>query len=500
MPENADKLLVTNRTALAAKYGANGLTRVSAALDGLVEADRGRGIKTAVRFIDDTADMAAVGGAAVTNATDDFGCRQAIDALYRQNRPDYIALVGGPDVLPHFKVSIPGAVDGEKTIDSDLPYACEVAKGRTVTSFIGASDPTALVDLLGRIARHQPRPAKEIIDRPFVISAEAWRKSTEESAYNLFGEAGAKVLLSPPVDGNLDLDALRARFHFINLHGELLSPFFLGEGTGPDKRYPVALDGAWLAGRVPEGAVVAAECCYGAALYDPAVADETRGPIANDYLDAGAVAYLGSTSIAYGPAEGNGAADLMARYFLEAILGGGSSGAALLSARHRFIETEDMENPINTKTLAQFLLLGDPATMPCERVLRFAKSSIGLSIGEIGAELRAERRSNMLAKGMSLAVGAIVSRPKSVQLGEQHLLALRRFFAHYHFEPGKSVVFQPAASRTVATALKVLPGRSFVTVTPEVRKDSPSAARGGRFLVTKFIHDRPVSATLYEER
>jgi hypothetical protein len=46
---------------------------------------------------------------------------------------------------------------------------------------------------------------------------------------------------------------------------------------------------------------------------------------------------------------------------------GASLGRSLLQARQRFISTQDMTDPTNVKTLAQFVLLGDPFTTPCLR-------------------------------------------------------------------------------------------------------------------------------------
>ena len=80
--------------------------------------------------------------------------------------------------------------------------------------------------------------------------------------------------------------------------------------------------------------VVAAECCYGAQLFNPNDADGSL-PMSNAYLGAGAAGYFGSTTIAYGPATGNGAADLLAQYFLINVLAGASLGRAPACKRGR---------------------------------------------------------------------------------------------------------------------------------------------------------------------
>ena len=67
-----------------------------------------------------------------------------------------------------------------------------------------------------------------------------------------------------------------------------------------------------------------------------------------------------STTIAYGPPEGNDQADLICQYFLEAILSGASLGRAALEARQRFIEKSSPLGTMNRKTLAQFDLYRRP--------------------------------------------------------------------------------------------------------------------------------------------
>jgi len=82
-------------------------------------------------------------------------------------------------------------------------------------------------------------------------------------------------------------------------------------------------------------------------------------------IDAGAIGFVGSTTTAYGPVTGNSGADLLTQYFLIDVLAGASLGRALLRARHKFVLGEKTEDPVNLKTLAQFLLLGDPSLQPC---------------------------------------------------------------------------------------------------------------------------------------
>ena len=112
--------------------------------------------------------------------------------------------------------------------------------------------------------------------------------------------------------------------------------------------------------------MVAAECCYGAELYD---VRETGGEpgICNTYLYHGAYGFFGSSTVAYGPADGNGSADLLCQYFLERVLRGASLGRAALEARQQFTRAASVLDPVDLKTLAQFSLMGDPSVHPIGR-------------------------------------------------------------------------------------------------------------------------------------
>ncbi len=113
--------------------------------------------------------------------------------------------------------------------------------------------------------------------------------------------------------------------------------------------------------------MIAAECCYGAQLFDPEQAGNAL-PICNSYLNAGAIAFLGSTTIAYGNEEDNSAADLLTQYFMINALAGATFGRAFLEARQKFVQGQKMEDHVNLKTLAQFILLADPSLQPCQDI------------------------------------------------------------------------------------------------------------------------------------
>jgi hypothetical protein len=185
--------------------------------------------------------------------------------------------------------------------------------------------------------------------------------------------------------------------HFINCHGGVASPEFQGQ---QGNRYPTSLTTQATVGEIVDGAVAAVECCYGAELYD-ATTLAIDLPICQSYLRHGAYGYLGSTTIAYGPADDNGAADLICQYFLLNVLDGASTGRAALLARQQFVERTAQMDPFDLKTLAQFHLLGDPSVHP---VAAPSTGDIpkGVATAEAERFFRAERRAKLRLKGVFL--------------------------------------------------------------------------------------------------
>jgi hypothetical protein len=102
-----DKLIVTNRKALGKKYGSKGLSKIRNALRSLVAADKKRGIQTRVVYLDDAPTMKKMGGKAVITATDPRENKIAIDAIFKSVNPDYLMILGAPDVVPHQDLNNP---------------------------------------------------------------------------------------------------------------------------------------------------------------------------------------------------------------------------------------------------------------------------------------------------------------------------------------------------------------------------------------------------------
>jgi hypothetical protein len=266
----------------------------------------------------DAATMAAYGAAPVpaANAGDAKTNKEAIDKVFTFGdvRPAYLMLLGSTDVIPHAPLVNPLAGDGDADVPSDLPYACDQPYGTDVQDFIAPTrvvgrlpnvtndaNPAYLVGLLGTAATYTNRPATAY--HAFLgISADVWKASSGLSLDAVFGaHTGMKV--SPP--GGYKWTAAEAKrlSHFVNCHGAAADPHFYGQKGAS---YPVAHSAAWMAAKLVEATVMAAECCYGAELYDPALPTALgQMGMCNTYLGGKAYAYFGSTNIAYGPATTN---------------------------------------------------------------------------------------------------------------------------------------------------------------------------------------------------
>jgi hypothetical protein len=401
-----DKIIVTNCAALQKKYGAQSLKSILDSVKDLIAADKLRGLATRIVDISDAAEMKKYKGKAVTGPRNERQAKEAVDAVYKATRPDYIVILDGPDVVPHITLVNLVPKDEDKVVPSDLPYACEApfsrnpAKFAAVTRVVGriagltgAKAPDFLIKQIDAAARYKSLRRADYLPH-FAISAQVWQQSTALSIQNIFGVG--KIEICPPTRSPAVWNLLSPLTHFINCHGADHDWRFYGQQR---KSYPVSMANADVAKGAKRNAMVAAECCYGAQLYDPADADG-QWPISNTYLSAGAVAFLGSTTIAYGPSKGNGSADLLTQYFLIDALAGASFGRAFLQARQRFVLGEKMEDPVNVKTLAQFILLADPSLQPC-RAEGARAEAIAQGVDEAGA--RAIRRVFLKAAGQGAA-------------------------------------------------------------------------------------------------
>jgi hypothetical protein len=346
--------------------------------------------------------------------------KNAIDALYRWFKPDYVMILGSSDVVPHIKVSnLTGDEDG-LIIDSDLPYACDRPFHRNARHFLsptrvvgrlpdinGGRDPAYLVRVIESATTITKRPRKDY-EKWFGLSAKVWTGSSAITSANLFSNFDGLSFCPPEGTGrhrNLD----KARIHFFNCHGDSGAHKFWGQ---QEEAYPTSFSSDDVPPRLLEGTIVAAECCYGAQQYAPG---RGKRSISATYLASNAAAYVGSTTIAYGEDRTQENADLLAQYFVQFVLRGHSVGRAFLEARQEFVKSSAPRIDVyELKTIAQFLLLGDPSLHLVERKHKSLVVNRGkLLIESESAEkfFRKERRKQLQDCG--IRAGRTVKTPRA---------------------------------------------------------------------------------------
>jgi hypothetical protein len=403
-----DKIIVTNNTSLTAKYGAS-KGAIDVAMQKLIHTDSGRGIQTQLVPLDDAAIMQALGVSPVLDATNGEQNKNAIDGVFHRLSPEYLLLLGAPDVIPHQQLMNPlydpaqPDKDPDQWVPSDLPYACEAPFSTLPEDFLGptrvvgrlpditgGNDPKYLCDLIDVVTRWKESPASAYQPH-LAFTAAVWAKSTQLSLQYIFASS-TDLQDSPPLGPNWPTNLLSRRSHFINCHGAEVDFHFYGQDSKDN--YPISHDATYIDGKLSEGTVVAAECCYGAELYNPKPLGQIG--MANTYMAGGAYAYFGSSTIAYGPSDTNESADLLCQFFLKKTVMGASIGRATLEARQKFAQTAAPVGPVDLKTLSQFILLGDPSV----QCVAESKSKI---LGADSPEAqRKERRNRLLAVGIEL--------------------------------------------------------------------------------------------------
>lgn len=294
-----DKILVSNNAALQTKYGPQ-VGRVHRAAAKLIQADRSRGLKTLYLALDDPRTMGRIESSHVTHPSDTKQNKGAIDAVYHHYKPHYLVLLGSTDIIPHQELTNPlfnptgVGQDEDAVVPSDLPYACNAPYSAEAEHFVGPTrvvsrlpdvtgshDPSYLIGILDMASKALPRTHEDYADC-LALSTAVWSESTHLSLRAIFGSARALQQV-PPHKLPLPRSMLALRSHYFNCHGLPRRHRYWGQSG---QQHPVAFDSAHIAGKVSLGTLVAAECCYGAQLYDPGTLTPASLPIANARLSS----------------------------------------------------------------------------------------------------------------------------------------------------------------------------------------------------------------------
>ena len=512
-----DKVVLTNFSALRSKYGPSGVRAIRAGITRLIAADRARAISTRLIGIDDPRTMRAFSGSAVTKVASPQQNKKAVDAVYRALAPDYILLLGSVDVIPHQDLRNPVYVtksddeDTDHDAPGDLPYACEAVYSREIKAFVGptrvvgrlpditgASEPSYLLRLLKIAAAAKPLGPEDYASY-LALTAQVWKRSTQQSARNIFGDSKG-VMTVPPHSSLWSKTLLERRVHLINYHGAAHASEFWGQSAADNDVYPIALRSSYIDGKIASGTVAAAECCYGGQLKSLSPS-RPRLSICEVYLDNGSYGFVGSTTIAYGDFERNGMADLLCQFFLENVRRGASLGRAFLEARQTFVRTASPLDPSELKTLAQFNLYGDPSLAPVWTGAATPKVQLQ-SATAIRAEQskRHDRRRALFQQGVELAQTqpvpqrtsrkpapairrALHAKARELKLEPTTMLSFTIQHRHAKARGTQAVLALPRALAADAT----LPVAYHVLFCKRRRRPAPAAVRLGIVDITALI-------------
>ena len=464
-----DKVIVTNKSALDALYGKESI-KVIEAINQLIEADESKGIKSSLIFIDDKQQMLEFKAQPVKESSDEKQNKDVIDAVYNKIEPDYILLLGGPDIIPHqhlenpikrekiiVKIAFPAIPVDVSHVPSDLPYACDSGYSSEVEDFLnptrvvgrlagvtGCEDPTGLIKSIKTAIECQPVDRKEYEDYFSISTRNPKPGLAQECLDNIFGNHNNLKISPPESYMGLNKEELQKKSHFIVCHGAPNFPLWIGEESffywltkgrrNGEDRFAIALDPDNIINTIKPQTVAAAINCFGAQLYDPkkasqdyfeALQDKLKKikldprdfrieGICNTYMNNSAVAFCGSTSLAYEPG--------IIEEFFNNVLDGASIGRAFLQSRQTFVRLNPKLSRIELKTLAEFILLGDPSAHP----IRKQKDSFMDSLFDIVKETKAEvnerkrRRQVLVENGKKIKENSTVARPNAkVQPGEK---------------------------------------------------------------------------------
>ena len=288
--------------------------------------------------------------------------RAATDSLKRRlgARLASVFIIGDENVIPMPR--LPNLVGPDDDVDTDYPYA-----SMSVENPWEAIEPASV--LVGRLPVGQAsgsRTAISYLDNlmgatggyppcvPYGIGAEKWQGASR-AAFGLFTDR--YLHLSPPLSAvNLD-STLRGDpdLLYFNLHGSIEpnEPGWFGESL--DGHYPVAIRPEHFS-RLQRPNIVGVEACYGAKFIG--LSQEKSSLL--QALASGTLGFVGSSRIAFGPAEPPiNLADVIIGHFLKNVAEGESTGQAHMSARNDLWPAIE-EDAHSRLTVLEFNLFGDP--------------------------------------------------------------------------------------------------------------------------------------------
>ena len=423
----AVKLSVTVKSNLESKYDAAALEKINDAVQSWKDADRKRGIQTLHVAVDDPADetMKKLGVAPVSAKPTAPEIKEVIDQLWKGLKPEYLVLFGGNDVVPMFEVFNPAYDqngDSDEKVPTDNPYASSKRfhASRRISYLVpdrvigripdmvadpGAngrdSDPAWFVDYLQTASSWKAQPASFYAPPFYAICTREFKGAALNCLTSIWpdiAKADSHLFASPwVIDGSpAARKRLSAPVHLIKCHGSQFRSAFYGKKViNKQTKFLRALSSPTLGSHLTPATLVTTMCCYGAHIYsplDPKAKYRGEAPLASTYLRKGALAFVGSTMMAWVESLGKNWADVIAASYLKNVLEGSSIGRAFLDSKHDYASgifkqggTLDLADE---KTLIEYVLLGDPSIHPVESGVR----PKGVLVGEERRRRREVRR------------------------------------------------------------------------------------------------------------
>ncbi|NYT10534.1 MAG: hypothetical protein GKC09_11495 [Methanosarcinales archaeon] len=358
----AAELIITSKQKLRNKYGQAEFARIEARVTDFIKALGTAGISARLVYVDDATSLSEFGLNPVNSDSPDR-IKELIDDLDRLLNPKYFLILGGHSIIPFHSLRNPAGDDGDTTVHSDSPYASrdsdhlipERAMGRLPDAT--GSELPFFMDLISAAAS-RARRAKKL---SFGMTASVWTGASQ-AVHPAIKNAGEALRISPPVkqpDVLIEWRNQRGYVYF-NLHGGEDSANWYGqEGSS----YPVAFSPDNIKDADVKNAVVCSEACYGANIVDKGVDDA----ISLKFLARNAACFVGSTKIAYGPADPPSTeADLLVLKFFIRIKEGITFGEAFMKAKQDFaresIAARGGLDGTEEKTLIEFVMFADPSS------------------------------------------------------------------------------------------------------------------------------------------
>ena len=280
--------------------------------------------------------------------------------------PVPVLLFGSESVIPMAVVEDPSGFSNKGDIDTDLPYSLQGMRddwssllskfrprstvGRIpVGAHFGAAQLNSYLDACGLMATGQSS------ESVFGLSARCWEGASRAVHGDVSGEEKSMLHLSPMVEISMVQGVLdpRSHWHYFNLHGSDTDPHWFGQDGSDSPK-------AWhpdLFRHLDAWNMVGVEACWGARFIGHAPKESAMLTA----LGHRTVAFVGSSRIAYGPADPPEAnADLVIRDFLKAARSGMPTGEALSLGQISVLGQDFGDPDIVLKTILEFNLFGDP--------------------------------------------------------------------------------------------------------------------------------------------